>query len=68
MPIIEIETALGEWIQRNVSHEERRQIVSASPLECRFICNGVVYLAHPSNPWCYLADGDTFTHFWNYDL
>ena len=52
MPFVEIEEPFGIWTRREVSFQERRQILLATQPEQRFIKDEIVYIAHPDNFWC----------------
>lgn len=68
MPRVEVEHASGDWKAYEVSAEERRSILAAAQPEQRFIKDGVVYIAHPHNPWCWHTDHDGYVHVWNETL
>jgi hypothetical protein len=61
MPIVEIETEPGVWERRDISFEERRQLLASSYPEQRFVKDEIVYIAHPLNMWC-VVYGDSFDH------
>jgi len=55
MPVVEIEKELGEWERHEVTYEERRALLIAVSPEQRFVDGeGVVFIAHPFNLWCFL--------------
>lgn len=65
MPIIEVERELGVWDRYNMSADERRRTIHTSQPEQRFIKDGIVYIAHLENVWCWLSERDGYLHIWN---
>lgn len=68
MALIEIEEPLGIWTRFNVTPEERRRIIAKAEPERRFIHDGVVYIAHSNNAWCWFDDKTRYIHMWNHAI